>query len=128
MADITKGKSEVHRKETIDTGRFKAPRIRETTSTMGQREYTIPEAIPNIHTNASTKAAALRLRETAADRLVPILVPTLPGQKCCLTKKRDRVQKAINTVKISMPPYYTPFRTEIQAFLAKIAFFVNIDG
>ena len=87
MADITKGKNEAHRKETIDTGRFKAPRIRETTSTMGQREYTIPEAIPNIHANASTKAAALRLRETAADRLVPILVPILPGQKCCLTKK-----------------------------------------
>lgn len=87
MADITKGKSEVHRKETIDTGRFKAPRIRETTSTMGQREYTIPEAIPNIHTNASTKAAALRLRETAADRLVPILVPTLPGKNAVLRKK-----------------------------------------
>ena len=41
MADITKGKSEAHRKETIDTGQFRAPRIRETTSTMGQREYTI---------------------------------------------------------------------------------------
>ena len=128
MADITKGKSEAHRKETIDTGRFKAPRIRETTSTMGQREYTIPEAIPNIHTNASTKAAALRLREEIADSLVRTLDQTLPRQKYLLTKKRSQVQKAINTVKISMPPYYTPFRTQIQAFLAKIAFFVNIDG
>ena len=87
MADITKGKNETHRKETIDTGASSALRIREAESTIGQQEYTIPETVPRTHTNASTKAAALRLRETAADCLVPILVPTLPGQKCCLTKK-----------------------------------------
>ena len=107
MADITKGKNETHRKETIDTGASSALRIREAESTIGQQEYTIPETVPRTHTNASTKAAALRLREETADSLV---------------------QKATDTVKISMLPYYTPFRTQIQAFLAKIAFFVNIDG
>lgn len=128
MADITKGKNETHRKETIDTGASSALRIREAESTIGQQEYTIPETVPRTHTNASTKAAALRLREETADSLVRTLDQTLPRQKHLLTKKRSRVQKATDTVKISMPPYYTPFRTQIQAFLAKIAFFVNIDG
>ena len=111
MADITKGKNETHRKETIDTGANSALRIREAESTIGQQEYTIPETVPRTHTNASTKAAALRLREETADSLVRTLDQTLPRQKYLLTKKRSQVQKAINTVKISMPPYYTPFRT-----------------
>ena len=59
--------------------------------------------------------------------LYPSWFPPSPG-KMLSYEKRNRVQKAINTVRISMPPYYTPFRTQIQAFLAKIAFFVNIDG
>lgn len=130
-ADRRKGIKTAFGRPTIDTAQNIAPRIKETASLLEITYQITPQSKPRNQKIARTNGISLRALGNKQMLFLRInRNPQKPqaSNKSPLMKNGRSIRRLIENIKKTMRSYYTPFLIEIQAFLPKIAFFVNNDG
>ena len=130
-ADSRKGSRAAFSRPTIDAEQEMVLCIKGNVSGEKKKYGKAPNNKPLIQHVARTSGIPLRAFRRAENQFLCIPKPPpntdrLP--KTCLRKKGAGMSQGIEYFVKPLRTYYTPFLTKIQAFLAKIAFFVNYDG
>ena len=121
--DSKKGNKDTHSRPTIDTGTESALRIRGIKELPADRNTRMPQIKPESQKNARKKVDPLR-RICSESRCKKCA--TKQKSSFGMKNRRSTQHRHSDPIKL-IHPYYTPKFTKIQAFLAKLAFFVDYD-
>lgn len=124
-ADIRKGNIVTAAKETIDTLPSGARRIQERKEALDAEKTSGPIISPMTQAKARENGRRRIYSKFRAKKKA--LLPRRSMDPVRLRKKAGRIRHMHSNTTIRIHPYYTAFFRKIQAFLAKIAFFVDND-